>query len=238
MNTTESKIRSIVREAIDPCGPNKIQINEASFAKVVTDYFDYGFIIISASRTCKAEMGKTCTEEEELEQRRKNNQNEKQMRKDLASSGFGYIPTYGGYKEKVIDKETGKVSYVDNPNAEPSFIVPAIKVGTTNKKLDHERLKELGISLSKKYNQDEFLYKPPNSVDKNAYFVTKDGSESMKFDDVKINDMSQIYFTYLRKRGGNRRFSLTTESVLYIDASPLSLSEARKRYGEIFLRIK
>jgi len=211
-------------------------LSEVSLGRVLNKYYDIGFIIISADRSCEAEKGSPCDDAGNLEQAQLNKKNEQQIRADIRAAGFAYVPTYGGYREDVVDPETGETSQVDNPEPEASFIVPAQKQSQRGSE-DHEDLKRLGAQLSQKYNQDSFLYKPPNSLDKKAYYVTKDGEVDMTFDDVVPNDLSQIYFTRLRKAKTDRRFSMT-ENIYFVPQAPSSVSEARRRRGEIFIRVK
>ena len=246
MNTSnlESRLRMILRESIQK---DKIifgtqPLTEASLGRVLNKYFDLGFIVITADRTCEAETGSPCTEEEVMKQNETNKQNEKQLKSDIASAGFGFVPTYGGFRERVVDPETGEETLVDNPEPEMSFIIPAQRRGSTGQgETDADDLKKLGMELSAKYNQDSFLWKPPASIDKAAHWVTRTGEVEMSFDDVVANDLEQIYFTKLRKKPG--RFSLTEADedsrtfTVYIPKPPASPAEARQRYGEIFIRL-
>jgi len=215
-------------------------LNEATLARVMSKYFDIGFIIISADRSCEAELGRKCSEHEENQQRHINKESEPKIKADIKASGFGYIPTYGGFREKVEDEETGEFYYVDNPNPELSFTIPAQK-GDNLEAVDLEKLKQLGMELCQKYDQDSFLFKPPNSKDTSAYFITRTGDVEMKFDNVVANDLKQIYYTQLRKKTGRKthgdRFSLTENFSVYIPHPPSHPQEARKRRGEIFIRI-
>ena len=157
-------------------------------------------------------------------------------------AGFGYLPTYGGFRETVVNPDTGEENLMDSPSAELSFLVPAQR-GKKQDADDVEALKQVGIDLSQKYNQDSFLLKPPADQDSKSHFITKDGDVDWSFDNVTPNDMEQIYFTQLRKKPG--RFSLvesqateTKKFVLFVPPSPSHPQEARKRRGEIFFKIK
>ena len=217
-------------------------LTEASLGRVLNKYFDLGFMVITADRTCEAEKGSACTEEEVAQQNKLNKQNERQLKSDLAAAGFGFVPTYGGFRERVIDPDTGEEKLIDNPEPEMSFIVPAQRRGSKGQAAgDSEALRQLGMELSAKYNQDSFLFKPPASEDSWAHWITRTGKKEMSFDDVVANDLEQIYFTKLRKKPG--RFSLTEDTknqefVLYIPRAPRSVAEARKRYGEIFIKLE
>ena len=224
-------------------------VTEASLARVLGKYFETGFMIVSAERGCESEKKRDCTEEEGMEQEQQNKKNERAIRQDIREAGFGFVPAFGGFRELVQDKETGDVSFRDNPNPEASFVVP-MKPG---KSLDE--LRDLGVQLSAKYNQDSFLYKPPATDDNKAYFIDKYGNVETSFSNVTVGDMSQVYFTYLRKNSPNRRFSLTDPGageqadseeenlirenfVMYIPRSPKTFGEAKQRMGEIFIRVK
>tara|TARA_Y100000034_G_C6901581_1_gene417141 strand:+ start:407 stop:1150 length:744 start_codon:yes stop_codon:yes gene_type:complete len=226
-------------------------VTEAGLGRVLGKYFEIGFIIISAERSCEAEQGRDCSEDEQYEQEKLNKQNERKIRDDIRDAGFGFVPAYGGFRELVVDPDTGEQTFQDNPDPEPSFVIP-LKPGKSV-----QDLQNLGINLSQKYNQDSFLFKPPISADSKAFFVDKGGDIEMTFGNVTVADMSQIYFTYLRKNSPSRRFSMTppeTDSVqgeagdesqpiqenfaMYILNSPKTLGDAKRRMGEIFMRVK
>ena len=241
MKLTTPKLRRLVESVVfrEQVVRECQVLTEASLARVLDKYFDIGFMVITADRTCEAEKGSACNEEEIAWATDINKANEMGLKKDLAAAGFGYVPTYGGFRERVVDAETGEEKLIDNPEPEMSFIVPAQKRGSKGQGVgDAADLKQLGMELSAKYNQDSFLFKPPASEDGSAYWITRSGKEEMSFDDVVANDLEQIYFTKLRKKPG--RFSLTEDQrfALYIPKSPKSASEARQRYGEIFIRVE
>lgn len=214
-----------------------VPLDEVKLNRVVTHHMEHGFIILSAYRSCEAEHGGNCTEEQKKEQALKNIINNKQIKKDIVSAGFSFIPVFGGFKEAVENPKTGLVSYIEVK--EPSYIVPANRNKMTTKvNIDVEGVKLLGMQLCQKYNQDSFLFYD----NKTAYFVSKDGKIESQFTDVALNDMSQIFFTQLKKGKEriDRRFSLT-ESIetmfsLYGYQAPGSTSEARERHGELFVR--
>jgi hypothetical protein len=216
-------------------------LSETAFSRIVTDYAETGYIVITSDRTCEAEKGTSCSEEEDNEQTIANKSNLSQLKQDLRSSGFGYLPVLGGYKEKIKDPTTGedvigddgKPKYIDTEQPENSVIVIARDLPEHG----HEDLKALGQSLANKYNQDSFFYKPPNSVFKGAYWIKKDGSVDMKFNDFAYNDINQIYYTMM-DRGPKRRFTALPEGIemfFRIKTSPKSMAEARERYGEEFI---
>jgi hypothetical protein len=231
-------------------------LNESSMSRVLGEYFNLGFIIITGDRSCWAEQGgRDCSPEEEKEQAEKNKKNEKLIRQDIKNAGFGFVPTYGGFKEKIM--HDGMVCYLDNPHPEKSFIIPAKKIASEHPRADYESLRKLGVELCIKYNQDSFLYKPPQKVDKSAYFIDKHDKVESTFSNVKVDDIAQQYFTALRKdankigNGGTepdkakdkRRFSLLESKssegkwYFFIPKSPRDTSEARSRYGEFFFKI-
>ena len=233
MKIAKTILKQMIQEAMNK---DKWQLlNETTLNRILGKYFEDGFIIITSERTCKAETGKDCDEQEAQEQAHKNNKNMAALKNLIRSSGYGYIPTLGGYKERVIDKKTGEETVVDTGTPEESLIIAA----RPEKGLAHQGLRELGVKLAKDFNQDSFLYKPANSDDTKAYYITQDGSVDLEFPDITPNDLAQEYYTQLRKRR-QERFSFTENMIfeLRIPAAPDSTSEARKRYREHFYRLK
>jgi len=54
-------------------------VTEASLGRVLGKYFEIGFIIISAERSCSAEKQRDCSDEEQFEQEKLNKQNERSV---------------------------------------------------------------------------------------------------------------------------------------------------------------
>ena len=212
---------------------NKYQVfSEASFAKVMTQYFKMGFIMISANRSCEIEKGSPCSKEELIKQVKVNRENDKKIKRDIRNAGFGFIPTYGGYIEKGEDIN-GKE--VEIEVKEPSFIV-ANRLWNRHESGDIEELKSLGIQLSKKYNQDSFLFKPPGD-DKKSFFIDKYGQVTDEFSNTTVNNMKEIYFTQLRKSRPELRFTLKEgEFSFFVPKHPqTSATNAWSRMGECFV---
>tara|TARA_R100000750_G_C2329945_1_gene89761 strand:+ start:240 stop:974 length:735 start_codon:yes stop_codon:yes gene_type:complete len=220
-------------------------LNETAFSRVVTDYGELGYIIITSDRTCEAEQGRECSEEEIAEQEKENAMNMDTFLQDIRSAGFGYLPVYGGYKEylknekgeKVYDDETGEAKMVDTDTPENSVIV-ALRSDVGREGNTVEDLKKLGMGLSRNYNQDSFFFKPPNDIDTKAYYLKPDGSIDLEFTDFTINDLKRVYYTQM-KRGPKHRFTaLDEEKEMFfrVRTSPTSTAEARQRYGEYFMK--
>lgn len=248
MKIKKEILNKIVKEAIentldkDSAEYGVQKLNENSFSRIFSKYFETGFIIISADRTCKAEKKRNCTDEEEFEQIQKNNENTKDIKKIISSFNFGFVPVYGGYKEKIEDPKTGKVTYEENPNVERSFLIPAVKKATTDERnVDTESLLYVGKLLCGIYNQDSFFYKPPLDKDgDNAYWIDRDGNVKEKFTGITLNNIKQQYYTFLKRNDPKtKKFTSINESKyeFYILEAPSGLSDARRRYGEIFIKV-
>ena len=219
------------------------QLTEADIPRILTKYMEDGFIVATSDRTCEAEnglaYGQVCTEEAAAAQELINQANYKDLIGMVRAAGFGYIPAFGGYKEKVIDKETGKETSVDTDKPENSIVI----VARPQNGRDYEQLKALGVEITKKYNQDSFFYKPPDEIDRAAYYIDREGNvddSAPVFTDFKPQDLSQEFYTQLKK-GQQRRFTALPENierVIYLREHPKSVWEARKRYGEIFIKIQ
>lgn len=197
-----------------------ININETNLNRVLGLHFNAGLIIISANR-----------HENTHEQ---NKGSFERLKTDLKNSKFSYFPVYGGFIEKSIDGEK-PVEVI-----EPAFIVANYKIASsTIYDNTGEALKQLGIELSQKYNQESFLFVPPKS--NKYYYITADGNVDMSFSGVEINNIAREYFTRLNKRSSSthagqteKRFTLVEN--FYLNESPKSISSACLRYGEVFYK--
>jgi hypothetical protein len=224
---------------------------EVDLHRIMSAYTKNGFIIISAWRTAEADYGtKTPSQEQVLELKARNIENDKKLRSSIRTSGYGYVPTWGGYKEDIIDPatqkpmidpKTGKQIDIDTKTPEPSYIVMAQEASNDTRPNDPNKLKELGKAWTKQFNQDCFLWKPPQNSDPSAYFITSNGDVSMTFSNpTNLNDLTEKYYTQLRK-GSGRRFTLKeikakTDIVFYVQQAPGGMDMARRRYGELFFR--
>lgn len=105
----------------------------------------------------------------------------------LKKSPWSYMPVYGGFIENK-GKENETVVY------EKSFMIFNYdKKGNPNKLYD---LFNFGVELSKKFNQDSFLYHEPGK--KPTYY--KYGKHISVFSDkMKFNDYAEMYFTGLHQ---------------------------------------
>lgn len=216
-------------------------LNEVTLNRIMRDYFTRGFIVLTADKTYLGLFGKEPTFAQRVKQEKTNIENLGKLKDKVRRSGFGYVPALGGYKEKYIDTETGETRLVDTKLPESSLIIVARpEIGK-----DYKELLEFGMEIAKEYKQDSILYKPPNSIDKNAYFIKQDGSIDQTFKNVVENDLMQIYYTQLAKRqkvkrpfwrpGGKKRFSFVE---VYIPLPPDGVEEARRRYNETFYRLQ
>ena len=65
-------------------------LSETSFSRIVTDYGERGYIIITSDRSCEAERmlppGKQCSEEEIAEQSEVNNSNMSELQSEIRAS--------------------------------------------------------------------------------------------------------------------------------------------------------
>jgi hypothetical protein len=160
-----------------------------------------------------------------------------QIKQDVRGYGFSYVPVFGGFVEDIGEPTEREVR-------EPALFVPNYKVATNKPYDDDSLIRNMGIELSKKYNQDSFLYKPRDG--EKAYYIDKNGNVDMTFNNKTVNDLTQIYFTDLAKshhaKGKNdkgfgkstKRYSFTEN--IYLSKSPVDLNDAKKRYGELFFR--
>ena len=204
---------------------NEVTLNRILHKKHFTGN---GLCMVSASR------GERTVEE--------NNAKTEELKNDLSSLGYGYIPMYGGFKEK---RDDGSVEQV----FEKSFMV--FPYNRKGEEIDFEQLKDDMLALGKKYEQESILVKAPDAAP--VYLNCTTGDVDMEFskDDanIKVNDMAQDYFSSLKKlpkgatdeegnlskdfEGKPQRF--TFESC-YLNEEPKTLMGAHARYmaGECY----
>ena len=236
--TTEKKM--IVQEGKHSFSLQKL--NETTMTAIQGKYMENGFVVLTSDRSCNAELGipygEVCPEKEAYFYEKNNIENREVLKKWVRSSGFGYTPVYGGFKEEIKDDQGNVVGKMDSPEPEHSLLIMA---RNENEKTNHAALKELATNICEVFNQDAFFYKPPNSVDKNAYFISKDGQTMDTFTNFVFGDLQQDYFTQLakgkEKMQPTKRFSAIPEG-LYVPKPPLTAVEARERRGEIFITVR
>lgn len=206
-------------------------LEEERLDRAMSAYYGAGFLAISVQEDC--DYG--CTIEEKQRQDLLNSENEKQIRDDIRSAGFTYIPAYGGSAHTAAD---GKSS-VDEVQSKLFFIIPAYRVGQEEQVMsDHEILRELGVKLAKKYNQDDFLFKPPGAVSDNAYVLDRQGRELTEF--IETATPIKLLQTYLDRSYEDIptiKEASKSDYVLLIPQKPNSLKEIRERRGEIFFHL-
>lgn len=196
-------------------------INEISLNRLFTKHLKDGFIIITTDKSF-------------IDDPNIANKRFAELKKEIATSGYSYIPIWGLYKK--INTETGNIH--DEALFEQGILVSNQKVGAHRIPYETDQLPELGKRLAAKYHQESFLYKPQGE-EKKAYWIDLNGAVDYEFSNVTVNDLVQEFFTKLNKAKDNakldRRFTFTNE--IYFNQAPDSLSEAYCRYGEQYFRV-
>lgn len=151
-----------------------VQIDEVTLDRVINKHGQNGLINISANRS---------DEPQEV-----NDKNTRELISDLQKSGYSYLPTYGGYR--------GKNGIEDD--YEPSFVV--FNYTENGEQRDFDELKQFGIELCKKYNQDSVLIKAPQE---SPIYMNGDGIKVNRKESDKVwkNDPKQEYFTSFKDKG-------------------------------------
>jgi hypothetical protein len=144
-------------------------------------------------------------------------ENFEELKKIVRDNKFNFIVVYG---EFIEGGEKFKKPTLFIPNKEPY-----------DSTFSEDKLFNLGIELSKKYNQRTFIYKPLNRENK-TYSISEYGKITNTYIDQEINRIYKLYFKNLY--GESDR----TFENFYINKSPKSTSEASLRYGEYFFNIK
>jgi len=196
----------------------KVNLQETSLKKMLGTHSDAGYIIISASRG----------EYDYVENVRRTND----MKKAIDASGYSYIPVWGGFVETNEQGERQEVK-------EKSFIITNFKRGKGEPGQGSDPLKELGQSLARQFDQESFLFKPQGSESK-AYYLDSSGGVVASFNATSPTTAADNYFTNLKKskkKASVGKSFTYSEGVVYLAKSPLTVSEAIKRFGEIFFKL-
>lgn len=217
----ESSTHNFINEFFGTGITNKqplVPLTEMTVDRLLGKHYNNGFIIISASRS---ENG-----------RELNNKLTKELISVLKNSPYSFVPVYGGYIEN-------KGTPNEVTTYEASFIV--LNFDKQGNETDMNALIDFGKKLQVQFNQEDILVKEPNGTPR---YINQNGETSMEFNgDVKINDLTQEYFTSFIKSKNiandqeNRRKSRFTFESCYINPKPSTFSERviRRNIGEIFL---
>ena len=141
-----------------------------------------------------------------------NNKRFSELKDKVWQAGYSYIPVYGGYIE-----DGGEVY-------EKSLVVLP-----RNKDQDFSKLVDDMILIGKFYDQEAILVKSQD--DYPVYYDLNSNSYGAPFDgELKLNDVTQHYFTSLKKHPKAQRFTYT-----YLESQPQTIMGAhmRESRGEI-----
>lgn len=207
-----------------------VSINEVNAKSLIDRHTKDGYIIISPCRGY-ADFGlNPNTDKEKLASI--NRKRVRELIELIRESGFSYTPVYGGFVENQgTDQE--EIVY------ERSFVVyPLDRSGELQ---DFAELREFGIDMARRYNQDSVLVCEPNGT---PAYVNQNGEIDFELsNNMAFNDVSQTYFTDLHKNTDKfkdmkdrkpTRFSFVE---CYVNPKPQCYSERYLRdiSGEIFI---
>jgi len=207
-------------------------LTESSLNRIISGHDVNGYVMISASR---GDCLNGVIENPSMQQiEDENNKRTTELKNNIRSLHYSYIPVFDGYKEENSD----------SASIEKSFIVfPYVNINKVQ--TDFKTFEKDMIELGKKYNQDAILIKRPNENPK-YYYTNTDTWDNTDFGNVSLKDAQQQYFTALKKykdssldkKGQNwskypQRFSYVES---YLDYPPMSIMSASARHnaGELF----
>ncbi|MBO7696672.1 MAG: DUF3293 domain-containing protein [Methanobrevibacter sp.] len=192
---------------------NYVKLTEASLNRLVRGHDKDGYAVLSASRNERS------TEE--------NNKKFEELKKDIKSLGYSYVPVFGGYIETT---ESGERVPVYEKSL---YVLPFRKDGAGGiENKDFNKFVEDMFKLGNKYNQEQILLK---YADKSpAYYGVSSKNRDMEFTGkTSFNDIKQDYFTSLKKwdgknskGGSSQRFSF---SECYLNEQPHTIAGAHVR---------
>ena len=206
-------------------------LNESNIHKLLDKHTQNGYIIISPCRGGEDFDLDVSNTNDLKELQTINNKRIKDFIQILKKSNWSYMPVYGGFIENKGEENETTVY-------EKSFMIfnydKKGNIGSLNELFD------FGVEMSKKFNQDSFLYHSPGETPK---YFDKNGELSFEIGgNLKFGDYSQTYFTdlyknthkYKGKAGKETRFTFTE---CYVNPKPYSVNSRLMRdvAGEIFL---
>ena len=195
-----------------------VLVEHITIDRLMKKHGDNGFVIVSANRSDKSQEY--------------NDNATASLVNDLKSSGFSYLPVYGGYK--------GEDGVTDN--YEPSFVI--FNYDTKGNPTDWNTLNGFALKLCGKYSQDSvYINRPgeaPEYHNANGEKVNKTSSKDYE----KNNHQNEFFTSFISpeevaKHGKTqpigRRFTsdIVFEGKLYLNPIPSSATAKMRRKGEI-----
>lgn len=207
-------------------GCKPIMVEKVTLDRILQKHGENGLIIVSANRADNTK------EYNEMAAR--------DLLANIENAGYSYLPAYGGYQ----NSKTG-----ERGDYEPSYII--FNYSSKGEKRDFEKLKEFGIALCGRYNQDCITIKEPN---KPAYWIDRNGEKVNSSETEKYwkNSPYHEYFTTLvskdkaeeleklyNKKYNGRKFTYDIIPEIYINPIPCTLNERIRRefVGEVMVWI-
>lgn len=196
-----------------------VPLNEITMNRLLGKHYNKGgFAIVSASRN-----EHTREENERLTQ---------EMYAQIRKSEFRFIPAFGGFIETNKQGERHEVY---------ESVAIILCFDRNGEEIPFERLREFAMNIGIQYDQDSVLIKAPNQNPQ--YIITSErvgsvGDLDTEFSgNVKVNDLTQKFFTNMSSRDGNigkNRFSFTEQ---YVNPTFATLNEGHMRHlnGEVYL---
>lgn len=179
------------------------RIDESTLWRIMDKHSDTGFVVLSANRS---EGSQFDTERGDYLRSREDNVNDyRKLVSLLKRSPYGYLPTWGGFREQ------GR----DTINPEPSFIVfPSKTKKEGGDAASFDDLLQFGLEVARRFNQDSIMVRyPADYADETkagrTTWVNKDGDDTDEFENDAIwNDEQQEFYTKDRRasKGGKESF--------------------------------
>ena len=211
-----------------------VLLKETTLDRILKKHGSNGFVALSANRSDFPQ---------EI-----NDKNTKSLIQDIKGSGYSYLPTYGGYRNKT----TGVID-----DFEPSFLV--FNYSDDGAEGDFEKLRNFALQMCGKYKQHSVMIKYPNAAptweDENGNIVSVRSSA-----DCWKNNPEKEFFTSLQskedieskensiknnKKTGKTKYPISKrftydidENIngrIYVNPLPINLLEEQRRKGEIMI---
>ncbi len=162
-----------------------------------------------------------------------NHKRNKRFLEKLKAVNYAHYPVWGGFN---VYGNNGLIN--KRPMLVKAFVVLNFPRASSAAYENSDGLNELGQELCKKFEQRFYLFKRKEAGN-NVYLINSAGHTQEKLSLVSMIESADSYFARLSDSGLYGKFEEKHQFLagrLYVPATPDSMAEAYKRYGEVFIK--
>ncbi len=157
----------------------------------------------------------------------------KRLLEDLTKANYAHYPVWGGFN---VFGNNGLIN--KRPMLVKAFVILNFPRASSEAYENSDQLNELGQELCKKFGQRIYLCKRKEAGN-NVYLINSAGQTQEKLSLGSMIESAYSYFARLSDSGLYGKFEEKHQFLagrIFVPATPGSMSEAYKRYGEVFIK--